>query len=103
MREDVTMYQSPRSYQKSFSARHAEALRIVGTYRFMSPAAFASQDHLAMSLAHHATVGDDTGRGAPRKGIVRCWLGAGLVRLETRLGGAGGPNRTTLAPGKVAA
>ena len=97
------MYQSPRSYQQSFSARQSEALRIVGTYRFLSPAAFAARDHLAKSLAHHATVGEDTGRGAPRKGIVRCWLGAGLVRLGTRLGGAGGPNRTTLAPGKVAA
>lgn len=97
------MYQSPRSYQKSCSARHAESLRLAGTYRFKSPSAFAAQDRLAMSPAHHAAVGNDTRRGAPRLGIVRCWLGAGLVRLGTRPGGTGAPNRTTLAPGKVAA
>lgn len=96
------MYRGLRPYWKSLSARHAKALRIVGTYRYMSPAAYAAQDRLALSLAHHAMVGDDAGRGAARNGTVRRWLGVGLVRLGTRLGGTGGPNRTTLAPGKAA-
>jgi hypothetical protein len=85
IQEDLAMDQSPRPYQKCFSARHSEALGIVDTYRHLSPAVFAYRECLAENLAHRAGVGD----GATRP--IRRWLGGRLVWLGTRLGGAVGP------------
>jgi hypothetical protein len=101
IQEETTMYQSARSLQQSWSARQSETLNIVATYGRLSPAVFAARERLAESLAHQAVASNVVPRVAPRP--IRRWLGGRLVRLGTRLGGAGVPKSTTLAPGKVAA
>jgi hypothetical protein len=87
--------------QQSWSARNSEVLNTIVTYRFLAPAVFAARERLAESLADQAMAGDGAPRGAPWP--MRRWLGERLVQLGTRLGGAGVPRSTTLAPGKVAA
>src|SRR5687768_8860830 len=89
VREEITMYRSPRSLEQSWSARRSEALNTVATYRFLSPAVFAARERLAKNLAQQAMAGDGVPWVAPRP--IRRWLGGRLVRLGTRLGGAGGP------------
>jgi hypothetical protein len=83
------MYRSARSFEQSWSARQSEVPNIVATYRFLAPAVFAARERLAKNLAHQAMAGDDAPRGTPRP--IRRWLGERLIRLGTRLGGAGVP------------
>jgi hypothetical protein len=97
------MYKSPRSFQQSFSAHQSDALNVVATYHFHSPSVFAARERLATHLARRPIERDDPGSDASRPGLVRRWLGERLVWLGTRLGGAGEPKSTALAPGKVAA
>jgi hypothetical protein len=74
--------------EQAFAARQARVLDLVADYREFVPARLAADERLAAVLAYHALVGDAPPAPARRPGAARRWLGARLVGLGARLGGA---------------